>query len=321
MLRIATFNVENLGEEEAINLQDRFLSLRPILQRINADVLCLQEVNAQEVDHTRDIPVLRSLLKGTEYEHFHIAHTLGNLNKRLSDKHNLVTLSRFPIKHYQQYSQDLIEAPLYHPTTEIDGLSQPKAITWERPILYCEIGLPKDGILHCINLHLKAPLASRIQGQKDHQIWKSVQGWAEGYFIASIKRGGQALEARMLVDRILADDMHALVAVCGDFNSEENEVPLRIMMASEMDVGSAHLSSSSMIMAELSVPKDLRFSVLHHGRPQMLDHILISRQLYGYYTSCEIHNETIGDELFEYMDSQQTAGSSHAPLIASFNLG
>ena len=54
-LRIATFNVENLdgdsvGDDGAVNhptLQERAEVLRPQLQRINADVLCLQEVNGQ----------------------------------------------------------------------------------------------------------------------------------------------------------------------------------------------------------------------------------------------------------------------------------
>jgi exonuclease III len=47
-MRVATFNLENLdlrpGQEDVFAL--RVAVLRPILDRLAADVLCLQEVNA-----------------------------------------------------------------------------------------------------------------------------------------------------------------------------------------------------------------------------------------------------------------------------------
>ena len=49
-LRIATFNLENLDRDrsgDGPSLQDRIAVLRPQLARLKADILCLQEVNAQ----------------------------------------------------------------------------------------------------------------------------------------------------------------------------------------------------------------------------------------------------------------------------------
>ena len=46
-----------------------------------------------------------------------------------------------------------------------------------------------------------------------------------------------------------------------------------------------------------AVAHDRRWSVLHHGRSQMLDHILISRTLYSRFGTIDIHNEALGDEL------------------------
>ena len=58
-----------------------------------------------------------------------------------------------------------------------------------------------------------------MEGQKiDTYTWRTAHGWAEGYFIASMKRVGQALETRVLVDNILDNDEQALIVVCGDFN-------------------------------------------------------------------------------------------------------
>lgn len=51
------------------------------------------------------------------------------------------------------------------------------------------------------------------------------------------------------------------------------------------------------VLLDRPLPEDLRWSVLHHGRPQMLDHILASRTLHGAFRSIEVHNEALGDEL------------------------
>ena len=72
MLRIATFNVENL--DQPTSNQDAPLAVRvPILQRklarLNADILCLQEVHGQELpDHTSGNPrrALLALDQGVE---------------------------------------------------------------------------------------------------------------------------------------------------------------------------------------------------------------------------------------------------------------
>ena len=49
-LRIATFNLENLDNKpgEKPTLDERIAVMRPQLIRLNADILCLQEVNGQE---------------------------------------------------------------------------------------------------------------------------------------------------------------------------------------------------------------------------------------------------------------------------------
>ncbi len=49
-LRIATFNLENLDDKpgQKPTLSERIALMRPQLLRLNADILCLQEVNGQE---------------------------------------------------------------------------------------------------------------------------------------------------------------------------------------------------------------------------------------------------------------------------------
>lgn len=49
-LRVATFNLENLDDKagKKPTLEERIAVMRPMLLRLDADVLCLQEVNGQE---------------------------------------------------------------------------------------------------------------------------------------------------------------------------------------------------------------------------------------------------------------------------------
>ena len=52
-LRIATFNLESLDDRPGLEppLAARIAVLRPQLERLRADVLCLQEVNGQPSGH------------------------------------------------------------------------------------------------------------------------------------------------------------------------------------------------------------------------------------------------------------------------------
>ena len=56
-IRIATFNLENLDDGPGITplLADRIRVMRPQLLRVNADILCLQEVHSQGATGARTL--------------------------------------------------------------------------------------------------------------------------------------------------------------------------------------------------------------------------------------------------------------------------
>ena len=107
MLNIATFNVENLDtspDSDNPSLEERIPVLRGALSRLNANILCLQEVHGQELPgHTgnvpkRDLSALATVIRGTPYADYHRCSTLTSdvpYNER-----NLVILSEFPIVHH-----------------------------------------------------------------------------------------------------------------------------------------------------------------------------------------------------------------------------
>ena len=98
-LRIATFNLENFDEdpEKPEEIAVRISAIRPQLQRLKADVLCLQEVNSQKGQNGKpELKALKSLIKGTAYENFHLAVTRTKSGSYFAER-NLVILSRFPL--------------------------------------------------------------------------------------------------------------------------------------------------------------------------------------------------------------------------------
>jgi endonuclease/exonuclease/phosphatase family metal-dependent hydrolase len=324
-VRIATFNVENLTDVAgaAIPLAARAEVLRPQLARLDADVVCLQEVDARRIaaGDARTLTALAALLDGTGYEDFHRASTVNRTTGGPRDRHNLVVLSRWPIGRIAQYENDLVEAPRHTLASAGQPAGAASPVPWDRPILHAEIVLPGGPSLHVLNAHLRAPLASFIEGRKSGPFsWDSVGGWAEGYFLAAIKRSGQALEARLVIEKIFDSDPAALIALAGDFNAEEREVPLRILLADVEDTGNGRLAGRSLVLIEHSLPASQRFTVIHRGRRLMLDHLLVSRPLMAHYRAIEVHNEMLGDELVAYTLVDAAPDSYHAPVVGEFEI-
>jgi endonuclease/exonuclease/phosphatase family metal-dependent hydrolase len=323
-MRLATFNLESLDlpPKAKVPIEVRAEVLRPALERLEADILCLQEVNAQRVSgrSERTLAALDRLLAGTRYADYARATTTTGKGHKVADVHNLVTLSRFPIRAERAYQGDLVDPPSYRLATAAPPASDSLPVRFDRPVLLTEIELPGGGTIAVVNLHLRAPLAVNIAGQKlEPFVWKAVSGWAEGYFLSAVRRAAQALEIRFLTEQLLDADRHRLIALAGDFNAEDHEVPLRIALGAEEDTGNAELSSRSLVLLDRALPQDRRWSVLHHGRPQMLDHIAASRALHRHFRSIEVHNETLADEIVGYARHAQASGSYHAAVVAEFS--
>ena len=325
-MRLATFNLESLdvGPKARVDFSARAQVLRPALERLAADVLCLQEVNGQHIpgEVERRLVALDILLEGTPYQDYARAVTTGAGGRGVADVHNLVTLSRFPISAHREVHHELVAPPLHTSIAAQPGGGVAAPVRFDRPMLVTEIALPGVGALTVVNVHLRAPLASPVAGQKKGPFaWRTVAGWAEGFFLSTLKREAQALELRLLAEALLGEDPGKLIAIAGDFNAEDYGPTLRLAVASEEDLGSSELAAHSLIVLDRAIPADRRWSVLHHGREQMLDHILASRALYGHFRSIEVHNEGLGDEALGYGKGLHSAASYHAPLVAQFKMG
>ncbi|KRT54880.1 endonuclease/exonuclease/phosphatase family protein [endosymbiont of Ridgeia piscesae] len=328
MIRIATFNIENLdGNPDQHNpqLEARIPVLKSSLKRLQADILCLQEVHGQELpghtahDPKRNLSALDRVLEGTDYAGYERAFT------RTSDdapynKRNLVILSRFPITQVQQYRNDHIDKLQYRKVTALPPEPEARDLRWERPILHAQIEVPELGQLHLINLHLKSRLATKITNQTEgYYGWKSAAAWAEGYFLSSIKRVGQALETRILLDKLFDQEPAANILVCGDFNAEPGEVPVEAIAGRVENTNNPELRSRVLIPCSRSIPDSVRFSHYHHGQGNLLDHMLISQSLLPHFQDTEIHNENLHDESLPASGDRKFPESDHAGFVAAFD--
>jgi endonuclease/exonuclease/phosphatase family metal-dependent hydrolase len=321
-LRIATFNIESFGGDgpASVPLDERIRALRPKLERLGADVLCLQEVNAERPDQRpRAFHALGALLEGTAYADYERVATHHDGGGPF-DVHNLVVLSRFPVRAQAQHRNDAVRplrSQLVHGAAPADDL----LIGWDRPVLEVCLELPDGRLLTVLDAHLRAPLASAIPGQKLGPFaWRSTQGWAEGYFVAAVKRAGQALELRLRVDRILDDDPDALVVVAGDLNADPHESATRILRASDDDTGNAALGRRSLTSLLDGIEPARRFTSRYQGRASLPDQLLATAPLARGLVSAAILNEDLEDAWELQLEARDVPGSLHAPAVAEVDV-
>lgn len=318
VFRIGTFNFDNLDDKDPNEFNRRKPVLRSMLERMDAELLFLQEVHS--------ISAVQDLIQGTRYdqEQFNMEYTKTKTSGRTQPyaKRNLVILSKYPIQNLKHYHHNLVEKPKWKIMTR-NPPSSDDTVTWERPILCCEIKLGNNKVIHAINLHLKSKIPVKIVGQQNptkYWEWNTIYGWAEGFFISAIKRVGQALETRMLIDNLFNADAQASIVVAGDFNAEIDSVPFRTIVGSMREVCNSTLGPFIMIPCEYNIPSDQRYSLLHHGKGNMLDHVIASKSLYPYWRRTEIFNELIPDKSIAYSYPEYYPESDHAPIIAEFEL-
>ncbi len=314
-LRLATFNLENLDWSPGRLdwFERRVTALAPLLDRLDADILCLQEVAARKTHRQgpREPIGLARLLARTRYGDFHQIVSRRPGRSTPADVHNLAILSRWPMPVAEQVHHDLV-APWNWPPPADNGVEPPPIpIAWDRPLLHASIETPTGALLHVVNLHLRAPRPVAAPSARGPGSSRSL---VEGQFVAAMKRDGQALEARLCVERLFDDDPDAMIAVCGDFNADEHDAPTRLLCA-----GAPETRTGPRALAPLEerVSAERRHTVIHAGRRALIDHILASPSLTARWRETQIFNDGLEDEV-ESRDP--VAGSLHAPVVARFEL-
>ncbi|WP_269585166.1 endonuclease/exonuclease/phosphatase family protein [Roseibium sp. Sym1] len=321
-MKLATFNMESFGNDrhDPAELKPRLDALRPKILELDADILCLQEVNAQKQKGmvARQFQALDLLLEGTPYETFNRATSERPSAKGPGDRHNLVVLSRHPIRQSESLYQAHAHPPQWQPGTALPPYDRPQTIEFDRPVLRTEIDIGTDRPLHLFCVHLRAPVAAMIRGGKrKDRSWRSISAWAEGYQLSVLKQTAQALELRLAVEDLFDADDAAQVVLAGDFNATSETGTIRLLRADPDDTGSPDLESRRLYQLDAALPPEKRKTVIHRGKGQALDHILASAAMTSRATDVRVFNYGLPDEVFD-SENGDYAGSFHAAMRAEF---
>ncbi|CAN0606078.1 unnamed protein product, partial [Ectocarpus sp. 12 AP-2014] len=149
--------------------------------------------------------------------------------------------------------------------------------------------------------------------------WKSSSGWAEGFFMSSMKRVGAALEARLFIDQLLNTDPDAAIVLGGDLNALPEEVPVMAIRGRVEETGNPDLAGRVMVPLVQNVPKPARYTLFHRGSGELIDQILVSRTMLAAFHGTEIHNEILPDETIAFASDTKFPESDHAPVVATFD--
>ncbi len=153
-----------------------------------------------------------------------------------------------------------------------------------RRVLAAEI-LAEGNVLFFLNCHFKSMRAT--SGRSVNR--------------AKQQRQAQARIVAAFVRTLIALDGKAKIIVLGDMNDTPGSKSLQILKAA----GLRNLLED--------LPKRTRYSRRHGGRPQLLDHVLVSRTLAGGAQAFVVHGNADAPP--------QDRGSDHDPVLAELQLG
>lgn len=287
-LTLATFNVKDFFEPTAVKVA----ALAAQLEAADADVVGLQEVGPEET-----LGALVRRVSALGYAH----NVVGTPDKRGIRN---ALLSRLPLASFRVH----VAAELPFPRFGVNDASPFGArIPLRRGVVQARVQARGLGDVDVLVVHFKsnrpvplldgAELPIAPMTEKEH---------AEGLLRALAARAAEALFVRGLADGLFANDASAKVAVLGDMNDVPGSLPLRIV------------SGRSLAPCDASVPLDMRFSILHQGTKQQLDHVLASAELRARARAARFLNAELRDHSVLDPAAPPTADSDHAPLVVTF---
>jgi len=97
-------------------------------------------------------------------------------------------------------------------------------------------------------------------------------------------------------------------------------VPFTTITGSIQETNNPDIGHEVMVPCEMNVPEDRRYSLIHMGRGQMIDHVMVSKGLFAHWVDTDIFNEILPDESVAFATDVKYPESDHAPIVANFKL-
>jgi endonuclease/exonuclease/phosphatase family metal-dependent hydrolase len=295
---LATYNVLDLFDAPAVLTRDhldrKLGHLASVLARANADVVALQEVGSAEV-----VRELTARLPQLGY---------GEPIVGTADARGIrcALVSRLPILASRVHVAEALPFPIF-----VAGDPQPfgARIPLRRGIVGARIDAGPLGAVDVLVAHFKSSRALPLRDASGEVPPVTPYDFAEARLRTLVWRGAEALFVRGLVDDLLEESPSGHVLVAGDLNDHPGSTVLRLL------AGGGPLALRP--CADL-IPKELRFSVLHRGEREQIDHVLATSLLREQLTSASFLNEDLRDHGLDDENAPPAADSDHAAMVVSF---
>jgi endonuclease/exonuclease/phosphatase family metal-dependent hydrolase len=299
-LTLATFNVKDLFEvppgASRAPLDAKLDNLGGILAQAEADVVALQEVGSLAV--VRELAARVPSLGYAE-------PVMGTVDARGI---GCAILARVPILDSCVHTAADLPFPAF-----FAGDAPPFAgrLPLRRGIVHVRVAAGDLGTVDVFSLHFKSNRGLPLRDSRGEEIPPATsREFAEAHLRSLVWRSAEALFVRGLVDGVLAADATRHVAVAGDFNDHPNSHVLRVVAGG----GPLELSPCASI-----VPEKERFSILRHGAPQQIDHVLASPLLRERLVTARFLNGALRDHGDFREATEPLPDSDHAALVVSFS--
>jgi endonuclease/exonuclease/phosphatase family metal-dependent hydrolase len=327
---VTTWNLENLfrpkdAADQAAYAEKLQRSAAIILQ-LAPDVLAMQEIGSPE-----SLSDLQALLKD-QYPHQAIAKFPDHRGIRVGYLSKLKILDTLDIIDFPATGLDRV--PGQNPAGETETVKK-----MSRGALQISVSPKPDRPIHLINTHLKSKLLSYPPNQQGKPRFspKSEDERARVAGFALLKRTAEAIALRVQANQLLEDNSKAALIILGDLNDGPDAATTQILYGpggsqpgskgrgfEQADAG----DDTRLFNLAHFIPIDRRYSRIYQGSPELIDHILVSKELLpgspvqkpnvdSYHATDAL--PSIGD-IPTNRAGKQTFPSDHAPITATFEL-
>jgi endonuclease/exonuclease/phosphatase family metal-dependent hydrolase len=302
-VRIATYNLKDYFAptcaEDEPHFQRRTQHLAAEITRSEADVVMLQELGgAASLAH---LCAELSKKNGDTFRGF-----AGDVDERGI---GCGVLTRLPVKEHLIHRCEALPFPVF---IEGDGPPFGAHLPLRRPFVEVTVEEPELGRVTVITGHLKSNLPRKLRTAVGEDVAATTSyARGEASVRAEVLRQAEALFLRQLADRYLAEHATALLVVGGDLNADLNSTPVRLL-ADER-------GPQPLFSARERVPEHRRYTMLHNGRPRLIDHLLLSTALEARLTGADIQNDTLQDHGARAVGLPRLVESDHALFWAEFS--
>lgn len=290
--------------ERARNLlRNKVESVANILSRLDADVVCLQEVKNERVCR-----LVLDELAGRIAPYSTVVVGGGDDARGIKT----AVLTRLALAGEPQ-RHTVVEDPTGFGLPRIAETDpDPVVMHFRRGLLEVPLVMRDGSRLIVFNVHLKSNFPAHLKPPQ------SQGDLAEGVVRAGMLRLGEALRVRRLVDQRLSQTPAPHVVVAGDFNQGPESMVVRAVAGDAVE-GARRNLPGWLHSATAGIPADRRWSIHWRGQRELLDHLLISKGLWSRFQEARILNEVLYDPDASLKErSREGAESDHAAVLALF---